>query len=190
VLGTSKKPGFTLIEIVVAILIIAVVATIVVPNLQRRVPYYERQQFITHVNALTQLAWNNALSTGKIHRLVIDAVKKNMVVEIAGDSQAKKKDDFVPLKETYLKPTYQFADTLELKNLYIEGEDQITKHGGGKKSSLETWFYIMPDGLTQAVIMNMVDQKDRSSGDKPREFSLVLNPFSAQFTEYDTFQKP
>src|SRR5438105_288539 len=100
VCGKSRF-GFTLIEIVVAILIIGIVATIVVPNLVRQLPYYERQQFVTKLNALTQLAWNNALTTGKIHRVVIDAIKKTVWIEIANDNKEKKKDDFVPLQETY-----------------------------------------------------------------------------------------
>jgi prepilin-type N-terminal cleavage/methylation domain-containing protein len=189
VFGTSK-PGFSLIEIVVAILIIAMVATIVVPNLQRQLPYYERQKFITSLNTLTRLAWNNALASGKINRVVIDSVKKSAWVEVAKEEKENKKDDFVPLQESYLKTREDFADTLEIKNMYIEGEDQITKHGGGKKQSLESWFFIMPSGVAQTVILNIWDQRNRSADEKPREFSLVLNPFTGQFKEYDNFQKP
>lgn len=166
-------------------------ATFIAPNLQRRLPHYERQQFIARLNSFTGLAWHNALVTHKVHRVVIDSAKKTIQVQMQNVStDGKKGVDFVPLKNSYIKSAGTFGDNLEIRNFYIEGDDQIAKHRGGKKSSHETWFFIMPDGLTQAVVMNIIDTKDRNASGQAHEVGLVLNPFNAQFKEYDTFQKP
>lgn len=166
-------------------------ATFIAPNLQKRLPSYERRQFIAQLNSLTGLAWHNALITQKVHRVVIDVAKKTMQVQVKNDAQDAKKEDFVLLKRPYIRSKGTFADNLEMRNFYIEGDDQIAKHrGSGSKLSHEVWFYIMPDGLAQSVIINITDSKDRDSAHKPHEMSLVLNPFTAQFKEYDSFQKP
>ena len=47
----------------------------------------------------------------------------------------------------------------------------------------------MPDGMAQDVIINLVDTKDFLPDESARPVGLVLNPFSVQLKEYDTFQK-
>lgn len=188
----ANVSGFTLIEILVAIVLIGIMATFIAPNLSKRVAHYERGQFIARLNALTGLAWRNALATHKIHRVVIDSTKKTMRVEMQRpESEGSKEGNFMPLKNMYIKSMSTFGDNIEIRNFYIEGDDQIAKHrGGGKKSSHESWFFVMPDGLAQAVILNIQDTKDRDVSGRPHEVGLVLNPFTAQFKEYDAFQKP
>lgn len=53
----------------------------------------------------------------------------------------------------------------------------------------ETWFYVVPDGMAQRVTINMTDSQDIDSGGRPAKIGLVLNPFNAQFTAYDTFKR-
>ena len=53
----------------------------------------------------------------------------------------------------------------------------------------ETWFYVVPDGMTQRVTINMTDSQDIDSGGRPAKIGLVLNPFNAQFATHDTFKK-
>jgi hypothetical protein len=57
------------------------------------------------------------------------------------------------------------------------------------RSSDKVWFFVIPEGLTQAVTINLFDTKDLLQNKKPRPVGLVLNPFSAQFSVYDQFQK-
>ena len=98
--GTFKQ-GFTLIEILVAITILVVMAAVIVPNLAPRRPKEERKAFIAKLNALTQLAWQNALLTNNLHRVLFDFKKKTVSVE----QSTKKKDaqgelKFEPLQRT------------------------------------------------------------------------------------------
>jgi len=186
-----RKYGFTLIEILVAIILIGILATFLVPNLVRRVPGYERKQFVEQLNALTQFAWQQAITKRLPYKILIDTVKRTMVVEEStGERDAKGEPKFVPVKSAYVRTSAPWNEQLLVKQIYIEKDEQLSRHVGvGNKSSLEAWYFIMPDGITQPVVINFIDTKDTVDG-KPRDVGLVLNPFTAQFKEYDTFQKP
>jgi len=50
-------------------------------------------------------------------------------------------------------------------------------------------FYVMPDGTSQAIVANFIDQ-DEDSVTPDVQFSFVINPFYARMTNYDAFQTP
>lgn len=185
--GTYKK-GFTLIEILVAIAIIAVMATVVIPNLMPRRPEKERKDILAKLDALTRLAWYNALTKQKTHKVLFDFDKKRVSLEVETD---KKDSDGNPLFEPvktggYIKSSFVWPKHLDVKNFYVEGFDEIGKRSD--RGAGQVWFFVIPDGLAQQVTINFLDMLDRPQG-KPRSIGLVLNPFLAQFKEYDTFQK-
>src|SRR6185312_12466180 len=76
--GMNNKDGFTLLEILIVVLIIGVLGAVITPNLKQTTPRYEREEFIARFNALTQLAWQQALSTDKTHQVSIDIGKKTI----------------------------------------------------------------------------------------------------------------
>jgi prepilin-type N-terminal cleavage/methylation domain-containing protein len=183
----KNKLGLSLIELMVAIAIIAILATIVVPNLQRQRAVQERRDFLNKLNALTQLGWRQAITTGKVHRLSFDMKNNTISLAVALDKKDEKGNvQFEPARSYQLKPVFTWPRNLEIKNFFIEGVDEMGRYVG--RATEETWFYMMPEGLTQAVIINMVEAEDKQG--KRREIGLVLNPFSGQFKEYDAFQKP
>ncbi len=177
----TQKQGFTLIEIVVAIIIIAIMAAIVVPNLRPR-PADKRREFISQLSALVGLAWYNAVVTHKITRVLINAPKKIASVQIKSET-AGRELNFESIKGSYVASTLKLPANIEFREIFIDG---MLESEAERK---EFWFVIMPAGLAQEVILNMVDKNDKHGG-QPKQFSLVLNPFSAQFTIYDQFQKP
>ena len=181
-----ERNGFTFIEIVIALAIIGLLAAVIVPNLRRRSPKYEREQFVGHLNALTQFAWQSAITTGKLHRIFLHIQQRKITVEQA--TAEKDMEDvpiFKPVRSTYLKTEYVWPKQLSLRDAYIDGQDILSLFD----KAYEAWFYLIPSGLAQEVILNFEDSKDRLAG-RPRQLGLVLNPFSAQFKAYDTFQKP
>lgn len=186
VFGISK-PGFTLIEILVAIAIIAVVATAVIPNLWQRKPYYERQQCVRNFNALSNMAWQKAITTHKIHKVHVDFARRTVFLQVESDDRDEKGDPvFVPVKGAYTVTSFVWPKNLEIRNFYIENFDEMSKYTSGQAK--EAWYFVYPEGRAQPVTINMIDTKDRYAG-KPRHVGLVLNPFSALFKEYDTFQQ-
>lgn len=185
--GTSKS-GFTLIEILVAMAIIALVATIVVPNLWRQTAGHGRQQFVRSLNALCALGSQQALVTGKTHKVEFDFQKATVALQAAtGQRNEKGEPGYGPVKGAYLKTSFTWAPNLEIKNFIVEGFDEMSKFVSGRTTA--AWFFITPGKFAQAVTINLVDTKDTLSRNKPRPLGLVNNPFTAQFKEYDTFQK-
>lgn len=186
--GICKKNGFTLLELLVAILILAIMATIVVPNLAPRKASDERTTFIAKLNALMQFAWQNALITRTVHKVAFDFKHKTVALEQETDQKdGEGKTKFVPLQGAYFATSLEWPRNLEIKNFFIEGFDEMKRFSG--RDTGESWFFIIPDGLTQRVTINLVDTADVSLQGRPAKVGLVLNPFNAQFTAYDTFKK-
>jgi prepilin-type N-terminal cleavage/methylation domain-containing protein len=186
---TFSKKGFTLIELLVVIALIGLLTTVVIPNFRKLSPKKERQLFIGQLNGLTRFAWQQALTTKKLHALVFDFKNNQMRVEQATGTVKDGMPELKPVKRTYIKTATAIPKTIQIKNFIIEGFDEITKSVGGASKTYETFFFILPDGLTQAVTINFIDTKDVNAARKPRQFGLVLNPFTAQFTTHDSFQK-
>ena len=186
--GMNKQSGFTLLEILIVVLIIGVLGAVITPNLQRTTPRYEREEFIARFNALTQLAWQQALSTNKIHQVSIDINKRSIfLLSDTGEKDRSGEPVFKPLTGLVQDTSLSIPSQIVFKQFFIEGYDMMAKFTRAKTD--EMWFYIIPEGMAQDVIVNFVDTKD-TRDDDPRPVGLVLNPFSAQFKVYDSFQKP
>jgi type II secretion system protein H len=183
------KSGFSLIEIMVAIVLVGIMAAVIVPNLRPRKAKYEREEFIAKLNALTNLGKHNALMRNKTHRILVDLDKKYIELQAETDKKDEKGEPAFEKAKTggYINTTFAWPKQMEVKNFYVEGFDEMEQVGG--RSTKQVWFFIIPSGLAQTVTINMFDTKDKIGGGKPRPVSLVLNPFSAQFKVYDTFQK-
>lgn len=174
----KKNLGFTLLEIVVAIAIIALMATLVIPRFGRKKT--ERDIFIHDFNALLVHSYNNALMTGKIQKVVWDVDKKSISVETATDERDSSGAlKFKPLQAGYVKKALKIPDEFSLKNFFIKGKDELLE-GPTKK----LWFYIMPSGIAQEIIINIFDTKTE------QEIGMILNPFTVQVKVYDQYQKP
>ena len=168
--------GFTFIELIVAIALIAAMATIVVPNLWRQTPDQEREAFVAKLNAFTGLVWYNALVTGKLHKILIDLNAGKLFAEVQTDQiTAQGEIKFAPMELDYQASELVLEPRFRLREIYINGRN--TMDGSNDKF----WFYISSDGLAQPVTLNFADQQVVPSSENSNIYSLVLNPFSAQF---------
>jgi prepilin-type N-terminal cleavage/methylation domain-containing protein len=175
----NTKQGFTLIEIVVAIFIMGLLVAVIIPNFRPR-PGEERKKFIAELNALVALGWYNALVTHKLHRIYALPGKHEIELQIqTGDGRSL---TFELVKKAYLTSRLSMPSQIDIEQIIIEGNAE-------RRELTYFYFVIMPDGLAQDVILNCYDKKDKLPNGEYRPLSLVLNPFSAQFTTYDTFQK-
>lgn len=185
--GRSSKPGFTLIEILIAFALLGILLSIAIPNFRKLLPRREREAFISKVNAITRLAWQRALIERKVHKIVFNFKNNEFWMEEPTGTTKLDEMEFKRVKGGYAITSGKIPKSIKIKNFIIEGFDEMTRRGAGGTD--ESWFFIMPDGLTQTVIINLLDTKQLNAAGKPRQFGLVLNPFNAQFKVYDSFQK-
>lgn len=184
---SKQTNGFTLIELVVAIMVIAIIATIVAPNLIRRRPAYERQEFFDKLTGLVALAYLEGSRTGKIHRIFIDLTQKKVRLEHETEKKRARETVYEPVKYSYLTTEFAWPENLEIKNFYIKQRDEMATAGSVTNT---VWFYVTPDGVAQEVTINILDNRDLDEQGRATPVSLVLNPFTLRFTIYNEFQRP
>lgn len=172
-----KRPGFTLIEIMIALFIVGMALALILPQFQRARPGADRDDFINNVRSLVTLAWQQALLSHKIHRILFSL--QDRTVRIEKEQEKDGKTTWVPLKGLIVPTNVKWSKNLEIRQFLIEGSDQLSRFGPGKQVT-EVYFFIMPDGMTQPVTINLID-KSGGRGQRPQTFSMILNPFSAQF---------
>lgn len=186
--GISKS-GFSLIEIMVVIGMIAALATMIVPAFVNLMPRSERKQFIARLNELTTFAWRHAVTTDQVQMVFFNLKTKTItILSVKNDEQdtgSFGEPKGQPVRGAYLKTSVKIPASIKIDQFIIQGVDTLEKKA---KDSAQAWFFIMPNGLAQDVIINLYDTKDKVSG-KYRRTGLVLNPFSAQFRVYDEYKK-
>lgn len=175
-------------ELLIVLGIIGVLSAALVPSFRGKSPRYEREQFIARFNTLIQYGWQQALVTHKVHRITVDVGKKLISLTVHSDEKDKSGEGvYKPLTNPVQETECIILDQINIKQFFIEGFDMVAKFSRNKIATM--WFYIIPEGMVQSVVMNFNDTKDVRD-DQPRPVGMVLNPFSAQFKVYDAFQKP
>lgn len=179
----GKNSGFSLLELLVVMFLIGLMTTFAFQVYKNVKPAYKQEQFVDNVRTLLAIAWQGALATGKIHRLYFDLEKRVMLVEMQTNDPYEEKEVFGPVARAYDQAQFTWPNSIVFKQFFIQGFDSMYKPGIKTEA---IWFYIMPDGMVQEIIMNIEEVTDHSK----LPLSIVINPFTAQLRTYDTFQKP
>ncbi len=155
---------------------------------QAKSSHCERKNFIAQLNTLLKVGQQHAVTHNKRVQFFVDMEKKFIELRSQTErrnSQGELEYELVP--ETLVKTHLDIPENLEIKNFIVEDYDEVNETSDRKTSS--TWFFITPEGSTQEVIINLLDAKDHILSGKAKPVGLVLNPATAQFKEYDRFQK-
>lgn len=168
--GFVKKfhSGFSLIEIIVVIALLALVSAIVIPRIKRQ-PLPLVKQFEQNLNGLLQQTKTNAMATQKLHRIFLD--HKNHVVRIDvedGKKDSQGKRTFKSLEIPYVKTSFPLDENLTIDRFTVNGKNFMSNT---ELSYYEMWFYITQDGICQEVEMVLVDQQ------KKQNAIITINPF-------------
>lgn len=183
-----NKSGFTLIEIMVALAIIALIAAAVAPRFGRGQPLARREAFVAELNTLLGLGWQQALMTNTIHRVTLDFEKQLFTVQADEHAGLSDKKGFQEVKVPYGTSDVKLPADYEIKQFFIEGYDEMQRFSG--KGLKTAHFFIVPEGLMQSVVINAIDKSDLDEQGRATRFGLVINPFSGRCMYHDSFQKP
>ena len=143
------RQGFSLIEIVVVLLIIGIMLSIGIPMLNHR---------SVDVISDFSIKLNRIVSNG-----VIMANQSNASAKITIFIQDPKKVELVI--DNKLVEIFEVDSRIDFLGFTINGKDEI--------GSDKIWFFILPDGTTQEVMINLKNDNHKQS--------LILNPFIGQF---------
>jgi prepilin-type N-terminal cleavage/methylation domain-containing protein len=165
--------GFSLLEVVAVVILLAIIAAITLPRLiKRRVPV--RQQLLQQLNHLSRTAQLNAMMTGKLHRVIFDPKNDRVNIEMESDKRdSQGAIQWNPLKIPYVKTSVQLPKNVEIDRFLIKGKNMVRQGEGIQLTG--AWFYIIPEGMVQEVTIGFRDR------DTLRAFSYSINPFTAVF---------
>lgn len=180
------KQGFGLLEIMIALAIVAIVGTTIVPRLWRTDARQERRNLLVQLNELMGYTQQQAVITGADHKVEFE-FPKIKIVRATDKRTSEGQPVFEPVTNFAVHPELSLPKHLEIKQFLIDGIDEMSRFVGG--TTKRVWFFITSSGIAQPVILNMLDRKDGQRGGKGRSVGWVLNPFSAQFKEYNEFQQ-
>lgn len=180
----NKQSGISFIEILVTLLLISIATSFVIPRFLSNKPRSAQKKFFTEFSTLVSDTVFQAIMNKTVHQIYFDLNAHHIIVKkynskIEADNKHLK---FEPLTQDIFQNQMKLPTTFSIQNFFIQNKDEFTP---GMKMN-DAWFYIMPDGNSQAVIINMNDNSD----DRETKFSITVNPFYSQVKLHDTFQKP
>jgi len=181
--------GFSILELIVGIAIVGVLLTVVVPAFKNQNPQARRDIFYENMNALTREALIRALETGHPHRIVCNLAKKTVFLEEKKDEVTRDGEAVYERVQPRIGNVGEHIPiTYEFQNFYVEGVDEIAKHGVGTQTE-DVWFFVLPEGMCQEVLVNIIDLSQSKDGIPGFPFSLFLNPYQVQFEMTNELQR-
>ncbi len=188
----SIVPGFGLLELVIAMAILGILAAMVGPAFLKQSPSQERKVFVASCNAIVAEAWARALFNRRIQKIIINPAKHEIRFEQFVHEPTKAdatQEPTEPIKSDTFGFAYVYPAHMDIHNVFVEGVDELTRHGSDRVVQ-GVWFFIIPDGNAQEVIINYTDTKDTRFSVDGKNGGLKLNPFTVIFDEYDAYVYP
>ncbi len=150
-----------------------------VPMFKRKNLDQDRALQVAKLNNLVSLASYNAIITSRVHRIFFDLQKSKFYLEqITDQKDSLGQDRFEATILDYQDNNLDWDKNFKIKSFQIN--DQTTNLLEDLQND-KLWFYIMPDGTAQSVKLKFTDLAENEKNHEVSEYSLILNPFAAQF---------
>lgn len=161
--GTER--GFTLIELSVALLIVAVLLTFLTPRF-RELTEYDIKSSSRRLAGTIKYLFSEAALRHTHYRLNYDLKKGEYWVTYLDESKEFKEDPSILSSRVRLPGTIHF-------------EDIVTQHGG-KVYEGETFTQFFPNGWVEETIIHLGDKRER-------HYSLLVMPLTGRVRIYDRY---
>lgn len=179
----KTSAGISFIEILVVLLLMSLAMSFVIPRFLSSQHGRAKKQFFSEFSALVSGCLYQAVTTKKIHQIFWDIDHHEVLAKTFDEkSEEKNKHNQFKLAIDSPKNKIKIPEQFVIHNFFIQDDDRI-KAG---ETMHTAWTYIMPDGTSQQLIVNMQDEEEQSSN----RFSIKINPFYSQVSLHDAFEKP
>lgn len=180
----SKQLGISFIEILIILTLISVATSFVIPRFLNNKPRSAQKKFFTEFNTLIGDTVLQAVKNKTVYQIYFDLNKHKIIIkkynEKIEEDNKHLKFEIVP-KDIFLNEI-DLPSAFSIQNFFVQGKDEFSP----RIKMNDAWFYIMPDGNSQAVIININDDSDN----RETKFSITINPFYSQVKLHDAFQTP
>lgn len=183
----TVQPGFSFIELMVVLALLGLLGAFVVPNIFKSNRGAEQKKLLISFKTMVQDATLRAITTNQIHQIFFDITNECIQLRIYDPQslESNQHKKFRLVKDSQFLTQIPFFKQFVIKNFFINGVDEV-KVGN---TMYDVSFYIMPDGTSQPIVINCIDENEIGSTQNPT-FSIVVNPFYARVLTHETFQEP
>lgn len=180
----KNQSGISLIEILVVLLLMSLMMTFAIPRFMSSQKGRTKKLFFNEFATLVSETMRQAVVTKKIHQIFWDIDHKKIIVKVYDEktNEPSKHKKFKTLPDKTFASTMNIPESFLIENFFIQGGDEAAPG----KTMHDVWTYIMPDGTSQNVIINIQDSQETGNN----RFSIIINPFFSQVKLHDSFQKP
>lgn len=183
----TTQAGFSFLELMVVFALLTLLGAFVVPNFFKNKQGAERKEFLQSFESLLKDAILRSIMTHEMHQIYLDIAHQAIQTRTydAASIETNQHKKFKQVKDADYLTQINFLKRFTIQNFYINGVDEVVPGNAMQ----DVMFYVMPDGTSQAIMVNLVDQdEDGLTADIP--FSFQINPFYARMTTYDAFSTP
>lgn len=183
-----KKNGFTLIEIMVVLALIAGITSILVSRLSRALDW-DLKNTSRRFASVIQYLYQKAGSEGVTLRIVFDLEKQAYSVEgttdlvslvreeeVPKDKEGEKKSVFSP-KEIKLLGSLSLPKGVFFKDIWVE-------HQLEKRTAGQAYLYFFPHGYVERAVINFRNKKDNAN------YSLEVFPLGGKVKIEPNYKEP
>ncbi len=183
----SLQQGFSFLELMIVLALIGMLGAFVVPNVFRTKQGAQRKEFLVQFEALLKDAVLRSITKNMMHQIFIDIEHEKIQTRVFQKNaiETNQHKSFVKIEDVEYLTEIVFPKYFIIKDFFINGIQELVPGN----MVLDVVFYVMPDGTSQAIVANLIDEEEE--GITPDiKFSFVINPFYARMSVHESFQTP
>lgn len=176
--------AFTMVEMLVVLLLVGVVASYILPRLNRRSPAVEWSTILRDLDNVIFFTRQEAIANQKVYRLAFksnrNAPDEVRIEEEKDDPEKIGRKIYAPVSSYYFKTTYFFDPAIKLAAVYQDKQEMLAEQKGW------AYCYVISDGLVQEILVQLV----RKLSNQESKCWYKMNPFFGKFELYEGAAKP